>query len=133
MNDSKLSIGFLVVNAVTADGLIPIEDALITVSITEGDNTYVYRVARTDRSGKTPRLAIPTPDISLSLSPSEELPYTTVTIEGDKEGYYTSQYINAPVFPEVVTLQQVNFIPIDERARVGENSTVYYENAETDL
>ena len=133
MNENKLSLGFLVVNAVTADGLIPIEDALITVSISTNDDTSVYRVARTDRSGKTPKIPVPTPDISLSLSPSEELPYTTVVIEADKEGFYTGEYINAPVFPEVITLQQVNLIPIDERARIGENDTVYYENTESDL
>ena len=133
MNDNKLSVGYLIVNAVTADGLLPVEGALITVSISSGGDTYVYRVLRTDRSGKTGQIAIPTPDISLSLSPSDQKPFTEVTIEGDKEGFYTGTYINAPVFPQTVTLQQVNLIPKDPRVAIGQNDTVYYETEPEDL
>ena len=133
MNENKLSVGYLIVNAVTADGLLPVEDALITVSISDGGDTYVYRVVRTDRSGRTGKIAIPTPNMSLSLSPSDEMPFTEITIEGEKEGFYTGTYINAPIFPETVTLQQVNLIPKDPRVTIGQNDTVYYETEPEDL
>ncbi len=124
--NNELNIGFLSVSAVTAGGLLPVEGALITVSIADDDNTYVYRVVLTDRSGKTPKIPIPTPSAALSLSPSEEKPYTSVIIEGEKEGFYNTAHIEAPIFPENVTLQQLNFIPIKERANIQNSETVYY-------
>lgn len=133
MNDSQLSVGYLIVNAVTADGLIPVEDAMITVSITDEKDTTLYRVARTDRSGRTGKIPIITPNISLSLSPSDTRPYTSVVIEGEKEGFYSNEYVNVPIFPGVVTLQQVVFIPSDERAQIQDNNTIFYESEPSDL
>ncbi len=133
MNDSQSSVGYLIVNAVTADGLIPIENALITISVTDGNNTTLYKVARTDRSGRTEKIPVATPNISLSLSPSEQTPYATVVIEGEKEGYYSNEYINVPIFPGVVTLQQMALIPSDERAQIQDNDTIFYESEPSDL
>jgi len=133
MNDNQLSVGFLIVNAVTAGGLLPVEGALITVSITDGQDTTIYRVTTTDRSGRTDKIAIPTPPIELSLSPGNDKPYATVIIEGDKEGFYNSTYINAPIFPQTVTLQQVDLVPIDPKAIIQDNSNIYYENEPEDL
>ncbi len=133
MNDNGLSVGYIVVNAVTADGFIPVENALITISIINEDDTTVYRTVRTDISGKTGKIPIVTPNVSTSLSPSDLTPYTSVVVEADKEGFYGDQYINVPIFPGVVTLQQAVLIPANEQANIQDNDVIFYESEPSDL
>ena len=50
-----------------------------------------------------------------------------------KDGFYSSTYVNAPVFPQTVTLQQVDLVPIDPNGAIQNNSNIYYENEPEDL
>ena len=95
----------------SANGALPVEGALVTIT-SEG---AVIGVSTSDESGNTDTLEIPTPPKSASLSPGYVgLPYSTVFIEVDKDGFYSGQYIEVPIFPDVLTVQPVNLLPLPE-------------------
>ncbi len=103
--------GRLTVTVRSARGALPVEGALVTIT-SEG---AVIGVSTSDESGNTDTLVIPTPPKSASLSPGYVgLPYSTVFIEVDKDGYYSGQYIEVPIFPDVLTVQPVNLLPLPE-------------------
>ncbi len=120
--------GQLTVAVRTAGGALPIEGALVTVS-SEGE---VIGVFPSDRSGNTELLAIPTPPREASQKPGYDgLPYATVFIEVDKDGYYSGQYISVPVFPDVITRQPVNLLPLPEfYAGDTDEGTQYFDEGE---
>ena len=130
MNQEQ-SYGYLTVAVTTADGLIPIEGAAVSVSVSDDNGLTLISESMTDRSGKTERLTIPTPPRAASLTPGSEAddikPFTTVVIEVSKKGFYTNQYINTLVFPDILTLQNVNMFPSPGNT-VGMEDTVYFDN-----
>ena len=56
MADVTQAVGKLVVAVTTAQGTIPLPGALVTVSAQTEDGPVLYRVVRTDTSGRTPVL-----------------------------------------------------------------------------
>lgn len=101
----------MTVTVQSGNGAIPVAGALITITM----NGELIGVFTSDESGNTVTLDIPTPPRSASLSPDYDgLPYSTVFIEVDKDGFYSGQYISAPVFPDVLTVQPVNLLPLPE-------------------
>lgn len=103
--------GHLTVTVRTANGALPVEGALVTVS----SNGSIIGVFTSDLSGSTGALEIPTPPKSASLSPGfEGNPYSTVFIEVDKDGFYSGQFISVPVFPDVLTVQPINLLPLPD-------------------
>ncbi len=99
------SIGFLLVSARTADGvlLLPFAD----VRVYDGDNTLIFEGV-TDRDGYTREIEVVTPPLANSLSPNMPRPFAEVSIFVEKEGFYGASYLNVPVFPNVVTVQETN-------------------------
>ena len=111
MPQENTGTGRLTVTVRSGNGTIPVEGALVTVT----SNGNVIGVFASDESGKTNIISIPTPPKSASLSPNfTGLPYSTVFIEVDKDGFYSGQYISVPVFPDVLTVQPVNLLPLPE-------------------
>ena len=120
--------GRLSVSVRSGGGVIPVEGALVTVTM-DGN---VYAVTASNPSGNTEIIEIPTPQKSASLSPGYVgLPYSTVFIEVDKDGYYSGQYIEVPIFPDVLTIQPVNLLPLPEFFQ-GDTSegTQYFDESE---
>ena len=111
MQEANTAIGRLIVRVRTGEGLIPVEGAPVTIT----KDGKIFAVTASDSSGNTEIIEIPTPPKSASLSPEYAgLPYTTVFIEVDKDGFYNGQYIEVPVFPDVLTVQPVNLLPLPE-------------------
>ncbi len=111
MPETNTGTGHLTVTVRSANGALPVEGALITITL-DGE---IVGVSTSDESGNTETVDIPTPPRSASLSPGYVgLPYSTVFIEVDKDGFYSGQYIQAPVFPDVLTVQPVNLLPLPE-------------------
>ena len=75
MADVTQAVGKLVVAVTTAQGTIPLPGALVTVSAQTEDGPVLYRIVRTDTSGRTPVLELPAPSLSDSLSPDQPTPY----------------------------------------------------------
>ena len=111
MQEANTGIGRLIVRVRSGDGLIPVEGALVTIT----RDGKIFAVTTSDSSGNTEIIEIPTPPKSASLTPGmPELPYTRVFIEVDKDSYYSGQYIEVPIFPDVLTVQPVNLLPLPE-------------------
>ncbi len=111
MPDTNSSTGRLTVTVRSANGALPVEGALVTVT----KDGSIIAVTTSDLSGNTEILEIITPPKSASLTPGfVGLPYATVFIEVDKDGFYSGQYIEVPVFPDILTVQPVNLLPLPE-------------------
>ena len=111
MPQPNTGTGRLTVTVRSANGALPVEGALVTITL-DGE---IVGVSTSDESGNTEILSIPTPPKSASLSPGfVGLPYSTVFIEVDKDGFYSGQYIQVPIFPDVLTVQPVNLLPLPE-------------------
>lgn len=106
MNDT--TIGYLLVSARTADGVLLIPNATVRVYDSEGNAIYE---GLTNIDGYTEEIEVATPPKENSLSFGKENPYATVSIIVEKEGFYDARYRAVPVFPYVVTIQQTNLQP----------------------
>lgn len=102
------SFGFLIVNTRTALGSLPVGGAEVRVVGTDTDLTVT-----TDPSGVSERMRLPAPPVENSLTSTPDgLPYATYDVSVSAPGYYTAQSRSVPVFPGIVSVQNVNLIPI---------------------
>lgn len=112
MDNLQDNQGLLIVNVSLAGRVYPIEDALVTVYQKNEGTFEIISVSTTDASGRSEPVLINTPDKSLSLAPNPlEIPYSKVTVDVEKDGFYKAQFIDAPVFSGVVSIQNVELIP----------------------
>lgn len=102
------ALGYLIVEAKTADGALPVEDAVVTVSSTNGGQVKI--TVRTNQSGRTERLALPTKNAALSESPGTKEPYLTYDVTVHKDGYYPYSAYSVPIFSGVTSLQPAALI-----------------------
>ena len=100
-----MNIGYLLVSARTADGILLVPFADVRVYDSEGDLIFE---GQTNRDGYTSEIEVATPSATESLSPGLEKPYAEVSIFVEKDGFYGSQYIGVPVFENVISVQQTN-------------------------
>lgn len=113
-NSSTENIGYLVVRVSTARGAIPLENATVSVRGTSLQSSDIIYSLETDESGLTPRLPLPTPPKSNSLSPDQSTPYSLWSIDVFKKGYVTARYESVPVYPEITSVQNAELIPLSE-------------------
>ena len=112
--ENSPTVGYLIVNVSTARGAIPLEDAAVTVTYDEPDNTSVFAVMTTDMSGKSQKIELPAPSRELSEAPGNTKPYATYTVAVEKEGYYSVTNAGVPIFAGVTSIQPVEMIPLAE-------------------
>ena len=113
-NSSTEQIGYLVGRVSTARGAIPLENATVSVRGTSAQSSDIIYSLETDESGLTPRLPLPAPPKSNSLSPDQSTPYSLWSIDVFKKGYVTARYESVPVYPEITSVQNAELIPISE-------------------
>lgn len=131
--NSNEGLGYIIVSVGGAGGAIPLPDATVRIfeysPVSNGKNGTLVTTLKTDRSGKTERVALSAPARSSSLYPNKEKSYSTYNIETYLEGYYPQQYINVPIFDGVTAIQNVNLIPIAENGRENLTyNTRFFEN-----
>lgn len=118
------TIGFLTVTVRTANGALPIEGALVNIyennetkngngDITNSNGHLIYSM-RTNASGQTEKVALPTKSASLSLEPGNIHPFMSYNVFASKEGYFDSDVINVPIFQGITSIQPINIIPLSE-------------------
>lgn len=135
MDQNTQSFGSLIVNVTTADGIVPIEGASVAVSISDGGDLTPYSNLTTDSSGRTEKITIPTPPRAASQTPDGTdgtKPYSTIVIEASKSGFYSNRYVNALVFPDILTIQNVHMIPVSGDVLPG-TDTIYFESENDEL
>lgn len=141
MNDqNNPGYGYMIVRVTTARGAIPLEGAVVTVSDYYDESEPVRGNAivtyTTNSSGLTEKFALPAPPRALSLSPGNGKSYQTYNIKVDKEGYYQQNYINAPVFEGITSIQNADMIPFADNGqsdRFTPYGTIFFESENTNL
>jgi hypothetical protein len=102
----------LQVHAYASNAQIPLKDVAITVTAKDG-TALASRL--TDRSGRIAPIVIPTPDIADSRTPgSVQPPFTAVTLHARLQGYEQIRIDGLQVFPDTITLQDLEMIPLSE-------------------
>lgn len=124
-------MGYIIVRVTTANGAIPLEDALVVVKNYNPGNDVVS-VKKTDLSGLTEKIALPAPARSGSLAPSNVQAYSTYNIEINKDGYNPQSYINVPVFDGITAVQSADLVPLPENGETDRanpyNPGIFYES-----
>ena len=121
MNKNPDGVGYMIVRVTTARGAIPLEGATVIVSdylpedVNERGNA-IYTLT-TNSSGLTDKLALPAPPRELSMTPGNGKSYLTYNIAVAKDGYYQQNYINAPVFEGITSIQSADMIPLSDNGQ----------------
>ena len=109
------SNGYLIVKVSSANGAIPIENAVVIVQGKDESNQNILISLITDRDGLTPIINLPSPNAELSESPSPtSQPYSLYNIDVFKEGYYPQHYNGVPIFEGITAVQNAHIIPFSE-------------------
>lgn len=133
--------GYLIVQVSTAGGAIPLPDVIVTVRDYDPENGSdvgnVISSMVTDRSGKTPILALPAPARALSQAPgSAVLPYALYSIDVKTDRYYENYYANVPIFDGIVAVQPAVLQALPDNAYVnntGRDIQIFFESQNPDL
>lgn len=115
-SENYSTTGTLIVTVSTAGGALPIEGVLVTVRGSTPESSGVISVTETDRSGRTPRILLPTPPAAESEKPGNEKPYATYSIDVEKAGFFHQSFVNVPLFAGTTSIQPVNLYPLTEYA-----------------
>ena len=106
------SQGFLQISAYTASGALPASDITVRISGNEEGNIGVDYSVRTDRNGLTEAVALPTPSVEYSLSPSAlEQPYAKYDVFAYGDGFYPKSIYDVTVFSGVKAVLPLEMIP----------------------
>ena len=105
--------GSLIIKTYTAGGALPVGNSVVKITGVDEDNRFVEFSLLSDVDGLTPRIPLPSPQKSTSLSPDPtEAPYAQYNIAVSAEGYYPKLIKSVAVFSGVDTFLPINMIPI---------------------
>ncbi len=105
--------GTLQVNVISALGMIPVENATVTISY-EGDPENPIQILTTDNSGQTPVISLPAPPIELSLDPDTTVqPYSEYNISVTAEGYEPVLVSGSELLADRLSLQPIVMNPLE--------------------
>ena len=107
------STGYLQVRAYTSDAEIPLKDVAITVTDTSGS---AIAMRLTNRSGLLDDpIPIPVPPIAAGQTPNTGIiPFSTVTLRAYIKNFEEITAEQVQLFPNTVTLQNLEMIPLAE-------------------
>ena len=103
--------GTLRVRATSASGALPISGAIIHIIGADEENRDFVKSLITDKDGITPKIDLPTPKRSYSLTPEEEeTPYAIYDVEAVADGYYTKRIVGVAIFSGINAILPLNMI-----------------------
>lgn len=107
------SKGYLQVRAYASNAQLPLKDVAVTVTDIGG---AAIAMRLTNRSGLLDEpLIIDVPDLSAGQSPNTGvLPFSTVNLYARLENYEEISVDNIQIFPNTVTVQNLELIPLAE-------------------
>ena len=104
--------GFLKVQTLTSRAELPVSGATVSVSMARsGGGRELLNVQRTDESGMTELISVPTPELSNSLSPELPRGWTDVQIAASHPDFDGVVSRDVQIFPGVTTLQTLRLVP----------------------
>lgn len=138
--DTNKSVGYMIVRVTTARGAIQLEGAIVTVSDyydeSEPERGNAIASFTTNSSGLTERFELPALPRELSMSPGNGKSFLTYNIRVAKDGYYQQNYINAPVFEGITSIQSADMIPLADNGqtdRFTPYGNLFFENENPNL
>ena len=106
------STGYIRIHAYQSRALIPLKDVAVAVTATDGT---AIALLLTDRNGLAGPIEVPVPDLAAGQTPDSGLiPFTAVNIYARLKGFEQIENENVQVFPDTVTLQNLELIPLSE-------------------
>lgn len=112
MVQNGIDSGYLIVQVYTAGKGLPVSDAHVTVSSYTENGANVERIMTTDNNGKTEKIELSAPPRANSMSPEGTNDFSRYIIQTEKEGYYSVENLEVPIFGGQTTIQQVSLIPL---------------------
>lgn len=106
------TIGRLQINVTANVGLIPIENASITISFT-GEPDSTLETLTTNSSGQTDTVDLKTPPLQYSLTPNSPMPYSEYTLSVSAPGYEPVIVSGVEVLPDVTAVQNIEMTPTE--------------------
>lgn len=104
--------GKLQINVTSTLGLIPVQDATVTISYTGIPDVTIERLT-TDSSGQTEEIELPAPPLEYSLTPVEQQPYSEYNIQVEAPGYEPIMVSGTEILPDVTALQPIQLSPVE--------------------
>ena len=115
-----MSFGTILVRVYTARAQLPVEGATVAfLRRDEAGKRELLAVRVTDRSGRAAPVEISTPALSASERPGTDHPFAVCDIWAEAPGYELQAVDNVQIFPGTQTLQELELIPLPERAPAG--------------
>ena len=106
------STGYIRIHAYQSKALIPLKDVAVAVTATDGT---ALALMLTDRNGLAGPIEIPVPDLTAGQTPnSGQIPFTAVNIYARLKGFEQIENEDVQVFPDTITLQNLELIPLSE-------------------
>ena len=106
------STGYIRIHAYQSKALIPLKDVAVAVTATDGT---ALALMLTDRNGLAGPIEVPVPDLAAGQTPdSGQIPFTAVNIYARLKGFEQIENENVQVFPDTITLQNLELIPLSE-------------------
>ena len=121
----KLEIGYISARVYTSDAELPIEGALFSVTSLNNNVHNLIGMRISDENGKTEPIEVESPDSSLSQSPGNSKPYTTVNIRVDHPDFKTFQVEGVQVFAGETSIQDAPMIPTTYDIDYNQKSDIY--------
>ncbi len=103
--------GRVVVQAYTASGSLPVENAKVTIADT---NENILYELYTDNSGRTAWAKLCVPRAANSQREGGRNTYGAFNITVEKQGYYTEKFLNVAVFDGIDSIQPAFLEPLGE-------------------
>lgn len=105
--------GYIQVNAYTSNARIPLKD--VAVAITDSDGSAIA-LRLTNRNGQLDEpIAITVPELSAGQTPNTGVtPFAVVNLYAKLTDYEEIEALNIQVFPNTVTNQNLELIPLSE-------------------
>lgn len=101
--------GSVKVKVSTAKGARPVEGAIVSVVREMGGKEHLYALQRTNNSGETGVIKLPSPPPSANQQAPQ---YYDYNIHVYAPGYYRESAMAMPVFPNILSLQSFDLIPL---------------------
>lgn len=109
--DMEENYGFITVVVTTANGALPVEQAVVTIKDAEDQ---IVSVLFTDQSGMTQKLKTLAPPPENSIFPGRTTPFYTYKVSITKDQFIPVENISVPVYPGITSIQPVDLMPAPE-------------------
>ncbi|MBQ4156332.1 MAG: carboxypeptidase regulatory-like domain-containing protein [Clostridia bacterium] len=106
--------GYLIVKLVTRSSAAPVVGGSVLVSFDGSTGETLVKSLVSDRNGETEKISLPTVTESESQSPGVNNPYASYSIRASKDGYFTIDSVNVPIFDKQTAVQNIEMIPLPE-------------------